>query len=75
MDRLENIIIQKDYVIDGLRCNLEKALKLKNLEGVIAEKLSKETKHLLTDEDNATSYLKYELKIKKQETKVLQNTI
>ena len=73
MDRLEKIIIQKDYVIDGLRQNLDKALKC--LEGGVAEKLKEESNNLLTDEENATSYLKYELKKKNKEIKGLQKTI
>ena len=45
------------------------------MEGGVAEKLKEESNNLLTDEENATSYLKYELKKKNKEIKGLQKTI
>ena len=51
MENLEKIIVQKDYVIDGLRRTLDKAFSY--LEGGAADKLRKEHDSLLTETDTA----------------------
>ena len=48
MENLEKIIIQKDFVIDGLRRTLDKAFGF--LEGGAAEQLRKEHDSLITTE-------------------------
>ena len=48
MENLEKIIVQKDFVIDGLRRTLDKAFGF--LEAGAAEKLRKEHDSLMTTE-------------------------